>query len=816
MPLDTKDYEKDISHEVIKSQKGGDVILHRNADTELALQIIKANFPDYIEKSPAKLVRGTPQNPDANADFDPFTKEIRLDYGATPSERKGKIEDTRTFSTESVIGRTLTLMHEIYHSREVPTASQASKFFSDSGKSILEDAKKSEFPSSGDLSMHEFLATATTIKRVERAGINLDNTHYGKYSSSLKRMEKQYPGLSKFLATMEQPEIAAPKDPNVLDKIKSLFKEEPVKKDPWNMNWAEEAVNKVKEVVKNHPSLRWWGEGDSAPKELPPKQPIVTKVDKMPLDQLKKLRYNDPSLDAYTSSVELSMGLPRGVLLGIKNAGERSNSNQVSSAGAQGVIQMMPGTRKSYPHDPSNPIENIKAGGKYMKDLIDQYGGNVRAAIAHYNGGSSQGKLVSEGKEPTKRETKQYLYRIDEYLRTRGGNNSDGKPLSLQETLTRDPQARSRFVPRPDYLGGAKETAINLAAGWTADTLGIPADVANLLPKVDFKAFTSDWFRDKMGFPARDGGSQQMLADLAGNMSPKGVVTTLGMVVGAHRLANMNSKLKIAQEMYKAGKSDQEVFQTTGLFKSATGDAIKGFIPDDTLVFRTSGVDILKEQGRTNLDGLIIHPELFKAIPELRGTQVILRPEVLDKVGSMAAYSPSTNTIILSKAPKTAEETSYLIHEIQHAVQKVEKWDSGTSRAKELENMGFNPTTFNQDMKNVRERITSLRDTLTKADKEFYPFGVKSDIESGMSKEMLSQKYPKLANHMNDVKKWHDATVELDMHYLAKENASSAYMHNSGEVMARQTQHAYINQNKKFDPFFYPDVTDPSLIAKGN
>ena len=53
-------------------------------------------------------------------------------------------------------------------------------------------------------------------------------------------------------------------------------------------------------------------------------------------EQRRSLRYNPPELDEYASFVERRNGLPEGLIKAIKNAGERSNSNQVSPKGAQG------------------------------------------------------------------------------------------------------------------------------------------------------------------------------------------------------------------------------------------------------------------------------------------------------------------------------------------------------------------------------------------------------------------------------------------------------------------------------------------------
>jgi len=137
---------------------------------------------------------------------------------------------------------------------------------------------------------------------------------------------------------------------------------------------------------------------------------------KLPPEELAKIPYNDPRLDAFAATVEERYNLPRGFIEAVKNAGERSNTTQVSSAGAKGVMQFIDSTRKLYPHDYRNPFASIDASGQYFSDLMKQYKGNVKAMVSHYNGGTVAGKAILAGEEAPKEETRNYWKRLQGYM----------------------------------------------------------------------------------------------------------------------------------------------------------------------------------------------------------------------------------------------------------------------------------------------------------------------------------------------------------------------------------------------------------------
>ena len=83
-----------------------------------------------------------------------------------------------------------------------------------------------------------------------------------------------------------------------------------------------------------------------------------------------------------------------------------------SYKGARGLMQLMPGTAIRFGvTDIYNPKQNIDAGVKYMRWLLDKFGGSVELALAGYNAG--EGAVMKFGNNfPPYRETQEYVRRI--------------------------------------------------------------------------------------------------------------------------------------------------------------------------------------------------------------------------------------------------------------------------------------------------------------------------------------------------------------------------------------------------------------------
>ena len=164
----------------------------------------------------------------------------------------------------------------------------------------------------------------------------------------------------------------------------------------------------------------------------------------------------------------------------------------------------------------------------------------------------------------------------------------------------------------------------------------------------------------------------------------------------AEEVSTRLDNLSVARRMEEAKKDAKTIKMATGWERGSdgkwryeTGDAkIKDTIELDDKTFKRYDEDMLWTSGK--FGDVVDAPELFKAYPELRDVR-IETDAVLNDMPSNGEYNPRTNTITIH-SDDLKYQNSILNHEIQHAIQHIEGFETGGSA------------------ENVRERIQQVID----------------------------------------------------------------------------------------------------------
>ena len=202
--------------------------------------------------------------------------------------------------------------------------------------------------------------------------------------------------------------------------------------------------------------------------------------------------------------------------------------------------------------------------------------------------------------------------------------------------------------------------------------------------------------------------------------SPEGRFSLAGQKA---RTANSQT-LQLAEQMEQEGASREEIWKETGWTRSMDGQSWRFEIDNSEAEYRGGGdaqfrkdhadyaeyQDLLQkmfegtiresemqrmeqlddiwsreyarlrervERGNATLADVLQHDSLYEAYPELRDVKVRLESDTGSKNGS---YDPSTNTITISEdKPGDSAKVGTMLHEIQHAIQQIEGWESGAS-----------------------------------------------------------------------------------------------------------------------------------------
>jgi soluble lytic murein transglycosylase-like protein len=142
----------------------------------------------------------------------------------------------------------------------------------------------------------------------------------------------------------------------------------------------------------------------------------TTEANPVPVASLPPLSLLKASnnIDNIINQASQQYGIPAKLIKAVIQQESGFNANAESKAGAAGLMQLMPDTAKSLGvTDVFDPAQNISAGSKYLKQLLDKYDGKIDLALAAYNAGS--GNVDKYGGIPPFEETANYVRNVSNF-----------------------------------------------------------------------------------------------------------------------------------------------------------------------------------------------------------------------------------------------------------------------------------------------------------------------------------------------------------------------------------------------------------------
>jgi hypothetical protein len=132
-------------------------------------------------------------------------------------------------------------------------------------------------------------------------------------------------------------------------------------------------------------------------------------------------------------AVSSKYGLDPALLAAVIKQESNGDSGARSPKGAEGLMQLMPGTARDYGvANRSDPVQSVGGGAHYLSDLLRQYGGDTRSALSAYNEGPA---AFNRGSMPA--ETRSY---VDDIMRMQQRGETSGGDVIIQSmTITVPP-----------------------------------------------------------------------------------------------------------------------------------------------------------------------------------------------------------------------------------------------------------------------------------------------------------------------------------------------------------------------------------------
>ena len=135
--------------------------------------------------------------------------------------------------------------------------------------------------------------------------------------------------------------------------------------------------------------------------------------------------------DGLIQNVSDSITLDPALIKSVMHAESAFDPGAVSRAGASGLMQLMPATARRYGVTRIfDPQQNVLAGSRYLRDLLAQFDGDMRLALAGYNAGENA--VIKYGGIPPYSETRNFVRKVLELYKGYRNLHCDSAPSGVK------------------------------------------------------------------------------------------------------------------------------------------------------------------------------------------------------------------------------------------------------------------------------------------------------------------------------------------------------------------------------------------------